>query len=188
MKKSTNTKKARGFTIVELLVVIVVIGILAAISVVSYSGVTKKANQAVSVGNAHTVQSAAESYNSALGYFPTAAHLLDGKDNADATGNTFSRLASGITLLTTVGLVNWDASKVATNSFTANTLPTNANGKTTIGYLLKGSGTTASGACISYWDYSLATPAVTTIFAGDATAFGTTVTPVANGSSPLLCI
>lgn len=41
-------KSIRGFTIVELLVVIVVIGILASITIVSYSGVTQKA-KAVSI-------------------------------------------------------------------------------------------------------------------------------------------
>lgn len=35
----------RGFTIVELLIVIVVIGILAAITIVSYTGVTARANE-----------------------------------------------------------------------------------------------------------------------------------------------
>ncbi|MDK2899387.1 MAG: hypothetical protein PWQ10_574, partial [Patescibacteria group bacterium] len=37
---------SQAFTIVELLVVIVVIGILAAITIVSYTGITGKANEA----------------------------------------------------------------------------------------------------------------------------------------------
>jgi prepilin-type N-terminal cleavage/methylation domain-containing protein len=41
----------KGFTIVELLVVIVVIGILAAITVVAYSGITKRAKDAVLVSD-----------------------------------------------------------------------------------------------------------------------------------------
>lgn len=40
-----KTSKLSGFTIVELLVVIVVIGILAAISIVSYSGITNRAHE-----------------------------------------------------------------------------------------------------------------------------------------------
>lgn len=40
---TTSTNRHPGFTIVELLVVIVVIGILASITIVSYSGVSKKA-------------------------------------------------------------------------------------------------------------------------------------------------
>ncbi|RYZ85786.1 MAG: prepilin-type N-terminal cleavage/methylation domain-containing protein, partial [Moraxellaceae bacterium] len=40
-QQSTHTS---GFTIVELLIVIVVIGILAAIVIVGYQGVTKRAN------------------------------------------------------------------------------------------------------------------------------------------------
>ncbi len=38
-----NTEKQSGFTIVELLIVIVVIGILAAISIVAYNGVQERA-------------------------------------------------------------------------------------------------------------------------------------------------
>lgn len=43
-----------GFTIVELLIVIVVIGILAAITIVAYNGVTKNASAAVAKENAAT--------------------------------------------------------------------------------------------------------------------------------------
>ncbi|MEI6850837.1 MAG: prepilin-type N-terminal cleavage/methylation domain-containing protein [Candidatus Saccharibacteria bacterium] len=45
----------RGFTIVELLVVIVVIGILAAITIVSYTGVTARANGSATKSNAQSV-------------------------------------------------------------------------------------------------------------------------------------
>ncbi len=41
--KNKNSKKLQAFTIIELLVVIVVIGILAAITIVSYSGITTRA-------------------------------------------------------------------------------------------------------------------------------------------------
>ncbi|MBC7565237.1 prepilin-type N-terminal cleavage/methylation domain-containing protein [Candidatus Saccharibacteria bacterium] len=43
MKTSLKHLKKKGFTIVELLIVIVVIGILASIAVVSYNGVQKQA-------------------------------------------------------------------------------------------------------------------------------------------------
>ncbi len=44
MKSGEKTLLVRGFTIVELLIVIVVIAVLAAIVVVSYNGITKRAN------------------------------------------------------------------------------------------------------------------------------------------------
>lgn len=52
MKKSIKNK---GFTIVELLVVIVVIGILTAITIVSYSGITAKANTSANLANANNL-------------------------------------------------------------------------------------------------------------------------------------
>lgn len=52
----------KGFTIAELLIVITVIGILAAIVVVSYSGVTAKANDAAVQSDLDAVAGLAESY------------------------------------------------------------------------------------------------------------------------------
>ncbi len=70
--------KTKGFTIVELLVVIVVIGILAAITMVSYSGVTTKANLSANKANASSVISAADAYFAEYGTYPTKATLSNG--------------------------------------------------------------------------------------------------------------
>lgn len=44
--KRTSSRQSAGFTLIELIVVIAVIGILVAISVIAYNGVTAKANAA----------------------------------------------------------------------------------------------------------------------------------------------
>lgn len=48
----------RGFTIVELLIVVVVIAILAAITVVAYTGITNKANDSARLADASTIEKA----------------------------------------------------------------------------------------------------------------------------------
>lgn len=61
----TNIKlKNQGFTIVELLIVVVVIAILAAITIVSYNGITNRANATAAQETASTVQKKAELFNS----------------------------------------------------------------------------------------------------------------------------
>jgi len=54
--------KQSGFTIVELLIVIVVIGILAAISIVAYSGIQQRARDAVRINDISQLQRAIEMY------------------------------------------------------------------------------------------------------------------------------
>lgn len=70
--------KTKGFTIVELLVVIVVIGILAAITMVSYSGVTAKANLSANKANASSVMTAADAFFAENGYYPTLDNISTG--------------------------------------------------------------------------------------------------------------
>lgn len=65
--KQTNT----GFTIVELLIVIVVIGILAAITIVAYSGVQTRARNASRVTEAVQTAKLLAAYKAANGAFPT---------------------------------------------------------------------------------------------------------------------
>ena len=67
----------RAFTIVELLVVIVVIGILAAITIVSYSGISNKAISASLQSDLDGVSKQLRMYNVEYGYYPSA---LDGSN------------------------------------------------------------------------------------------------------------
>jgi type IV pilus assembly protein PilA len=91
-----NMKKDRGFTIVELLIVIVVIAILAAITIVAYNGVQNKAKDANNRTDAVAIAKVAESVNADLGAYPT------GTDSATLTtsfgGGTTAKLPSGVAL------------------------------------------------------------------------------------------
>lgn len=58
MNRINNTRNRQGFTIVELLIVIVVIGILAAITIVAYNGIQNKARATTVVSGIKSVEKA----------------------------------------------------------------------------------------------------------------------------------
>lgn len=64
---------ARGFTIVELLIVIVVIGVLAAITVVAYNGVTVRAENQKTLAAVSSYSRAMYAYASTNGTYPVNA-------------------------------------------------------------------------------------------------------------------
>jgi general secretion pathway protein G len=63
-------RQTKGFTIVELLIVIVVIGILAAIVIVAYSGVQNRANDAAVQSDLENIAKAIRTYDTLNGSYP----------------------------------------------------------------------------------------------------------------------
>lgn len=91
MNKTQNKQSA--FTIVELLIVIVVVGILATISVSAYGGMQKRAQNAKLLGEHKTIIKAFELYKAANGSVPsvplnTRWCVGHGYRDADGDGQT----------------------------------------------------------------------------------------------------
>ena len=91
-KQTLNTSKRGGFTIVELLIVIVVIAILAAISIVAYNGIQQRAEASRIVTLVKGYVNALELYRVDNGAFPNSPTCLGpaadfpGDNCADAVG------------------------------------------------------------------------------------------------------
>ena len=136
-KTLNQTGKNSGFTIVELLIVIVVIGILAAITIVAYNGVQNRAKKTSAESIANTVRKKAETFNSIKGYYPT---------NAGATTGTGDQL----------GFADLQESRLDSNINLGAINP--GNGTNTVLYATcGGTGTAVTGAKVSYWDYTKTT-------------------------------
>src|ERR1035437_3802280 len=68
-------KRNKGFTIVELLIVIVVIGILALLVITTYSGIQAKARNSKRQSDIKSLQTQLEAYFSQNGYYPSRTDL-----------------------------------------------------------------------------------------------------------------
>lgn len=75
-----------GFTIVELLIVIVVIGILAAITIVAFTGVQSRARDAQRVVAMNSVQKKLEEFRAINGYYPNASQINDSSYRTNTLG------------------------------------------------------------------------------------------------------
>ena len=79
--------KNKGFTLVELLIVIVILGILATVTVFAVTGITNKGKTSACQSDATTIQTAEEAYSANHGnYTASQAQLVsDGLLHAQST-------------------------------------------------------------------------------------------------------
>lgn len=98
--------KKKGFTLIELMVVITIIGLLAAIAIPRFAGVTDSAKIANVQGNLSSLRTSIEMYNVKNGMYPKlvgATNLEDVKDTTAATATPFSELYGKSVMPTTPG-------------------------------------------------------------------------------------
>ena len=95
LKGQYREKRSQGFTIVELLIVIVVIGILALLVITTYSGIQAKARNAKRQSDMQALQTQLEAFYQQNGYYPSRTDM-----------NTASWLAANMKNLDTNALVD----------------------------------------------------------------------------------
>lgn len=74
-------KKRAGFTIVELLIVIVIIGILAAITIVAYNGIQQRSNNAARISAISQLMKLINGYTATYGTYPSTSGVCGTLDN-----------------------------------------------------------------------------------------------------------
>ena len=150
----------KGFTIVELLIVIVVIGILAAITIVAFNGIQGRGKTSSAQSLATAISKKIEAWNSVQGSYPTYCQFVTNSTNptggvptAGAGLGTTNACVAGSTAGPKEAKLD-DANEVtAVSSFV-----TAANG-TDVVYL---SNISTTGAYVNYWNYTATSPALTT--------------------------
>ena len=98
--KIHSQNKDKGFTLVELLIVIVILGILATVTVFAVRGITDNGKKSACAADKKTLEVAAESYMAQNGVYPVdvAAMVSSGLLQDVSTGNwTYAGPATGAT-------------------------------------------------------------------------------------------
>ena len=89
-------RNRKGFTLIELMIVVVIIGVLAAIAIPNFISMQDRAKEGATKSNMHTFQLAAEDYGVLYdGSYPTSAALIASRLplNASLFKNPFDKTA-----------------------------------------------------------------------------------------------
>jgi prepilin-type N-terminal cleavage/methylation domain-containing protein len=81
-----GTSRDKGFTLVELLIVIVILGVLATVTVFAVNGITSKAKASSCQADTSSLNTAIEAYNAGEGSYPATLPALA---TATAGGQTY---------------------------------------------------------------------------------------------------
>ena len=95
--------KNHGFTIVELLIVIVVIAILAAITIVAFNGVQQRAKNSAKLSTVESIIKLIELYRSEYGTYPVTSTYCTTTDNKCVNWNGDSITSNNSTLMSALG-------------------------------------------------------------------------------------
>lgn len=138
MHNVTSMNK-RGFTIVELLIVIVVIAILAAISIVAYNGIQNRGKASASQSLASQVAKKIEIFNTTESKYPTGTELRNNTGAGTANNPAEAKLDDSTVVVDRSG----------TNEQTAATYLSGS--KNLVVYKFDSS---SAGGCVYWWDYN----------------------------------
>lgn len=155
MGVTTNRAGSKGFTVVELLIVIVVIGILAAITIVSYNGIVSQSRVSAAKASLNSISKKLEIYRINNSAFPTASDNATWKSLLSESAGVINGAANYAICRTTSGdryaVIAWQPLLTVNNTPVGSTMwyaSSEQTGISSASYAGQGSyGTVSQAAC-----------------------------------------
>ena len=145
--QTMTQQNQKGFTLIELMIVVAIIGILAAVALPAYQDYTKRAHVSEGINLAAAAKGAVTEYYVSEGDWPTTNALAGLPAATDIKGNAVTQVAVGADGVITItynskvedgttlaftpniatagGSITWECAAGATNPVDANYLPAN---------------------------------------------------------------